>query len=194
MLTDTTSGVVPTAVVHPQSAAVATGDTAPLHERHTHAMVTILFALLSAVFLPPVPEALWAWPTQGPQLIVRDFQAPHTPWGPGHRGLDLAAEGTSLFAPTDGVVSFAGPVATRGVLTIRTPEGLLISLEPVEALVVEGEWVTKGQLVAVLQEGHCATLCLHLGLREKGEYLSARRELGVLQRAVLLPLGSYARG
>jgi len=35
---------------------------------------------------------------------------------------------------------------------------------------------------------------VHLGLRVEGQYRSARRELGVLQRSVLLPLGDYARG
>jgi murein DD-endopeptidase MepM/ murein hydrolase activator NlpD len=79
-------------------------------------------------------------------------------------------------------------------VTIRTTEGVLISMEPVAALVTEGDHVSQGQRIATLEPGHCAEPCLHLGLREGGEYRSARRELGVLQRSVLLPLGDYARG
>lgn len=79
-------------------------------------------------------------------------------------------------------------------MTLQTPEGVLISMEPVEALVSTGDRVSRGELIATLHPGHCAQLCVHLGLRVDGEYRSARRELGVLQRSVLLPLGDYARG
>ena len=67
-------------------------------------------------------------------------------------------------------------------------------MEPVEPLVSTGDRVSRGDLIATLYPGHCAQLCVHLGLREEGDYRSARRELGVLQRSVLLPLGDYARG
>ena len=77
---------------------------------------------------------------------------------------------------------------------MRTADGFLISMEPVEALVSAGDQVSQGELIAVLHGGHCAQLCVHVGLRIDGEYRSARRELGVLQRSVLLPLGDYARG
>lgn len=161
---------------------------------HTARMLRRAFLLIPLLLLPPPPEALWTWPTEGSASIVRDFRAPSTPWGPGHRGLDLAATGPNIVAPTRGVISFSGLVAGRGVVTIRTPEGVLISMEPVTALVTEGDYVSQGQLIATLEPGHCAQPCLHLGLREGGEYRSARRELGVLTRAVLLPLGDYARG
>jgi murein DD-endopeptidase MepM/ murein hydrolase activator NlpD len=157
-------------------------------------MLLRVFLLIPLLLLPPPPEALWTWPTEGSASIVRDFRAPSTPWGPGHRGLDLAAKGPNIVAPIGGVVSFSGLVAGRGVVTIRTTEGVLISMEPVAALVTEGDHVSQGQRIATLEPGHCAEPCLHLGLREGGEYRSPRRELGVLQRSVLLPLGDYARG
>ena len=153
-----------------------------------------LLALVLLLLLPPMPAAVWTWPTEGEHRILRDFRAPSTPLVPGHRGLDLAAGGEDIIAPTGGVISFSGDVAGRGVLTLRTPEGLLISMEPVEALVSTGDQVSRGALIATLHPGHCAQLCVHLGLREGGDYRSARRELGVLQRSVLLPLGNYARG
>ena len=149
---------------------------------------------LLLVLLPAPPDATWDWPTEGDHRVLRDFRAPNSPWGPGHRGLDLAASHPDVISPANGVVSFSGLVATRGVLTLRTPEGILISMEPVESLVKLGDQVEVGDLIARVQPGHCAQLCLHLGLREDGEYRSARRELGILQRSVLLPLGDYARG
>ncbi|MEY2900362.1 MAG: hypothetical protein RL247_528 [Actinomycetota bacterium] len=152
----------------------------------------VLLALLAASF--PVPEAVWSWPTEGAHVIIRDYRAPLTPWGAGHRGVDLAASGTRVTAPTSGIVSFSGHVVDRSVVSITTSEGWIISMEPVEPLVQTGQWVSKGDLVGALQEGHCDQLCLHLGLRIEGSYRSARRELGVLQRAVLLPVWSQALG
>ena len=152
----------------------------------------LLLALLGAPY--PVPEAVWSWPTEGDHVIIRDYRAPLTPWGAGHRGVDLAASDTRVIAPTSGIVSFSGQVVDRGVVSITTSEGWVISMEPVEPLVQPGQWVSKGDLVGTLHEGHCEQMCLHLGLRIEGTYRSARRELGVLQRAVLLPVSSQARG
>ena len=160
---------------------------------HTVRMVPGLWIALLLI-LPPPPEAIWIWPTEGDQRILRDFKAPSSPWGPGHRGLDLQAAGSAVRAPIDAQVSFSGMVADRGVVTLRTGDGILISMEPVEPLVEVGDQVSAGDLIAEVLPGHCAQLCLHLGLREDGEYRSARRELGILQRSVVLPLGDYARG
>jgi murein DD-endopeptidase MepM/ murein hydrolase activator NlpD len=151
--------------------------------------MTVLAHLLIALLalFPPPPEAAWVWPTQGPQVVLRDFQAPATPWGAGHRGLDLAASSERVVAPVSGVVSFSGIVADRGVITITTDEGWLVSMEPVQSVVSVGERVAKGQLIAVLVAGHCVGLCVHLGLRVEGLYLSPRLPLGILQRSVLMP-------
>jgi murein DD-endopeptidase MepM/ murein hydrolase activator NlpD len=158
---------------------------------------TLLIAVLVMSLIPPVPAATWDWPTQGPERVLREFHAPLTPWGSGHRGLDLAATGTAVLAPVAGVVSFSGPVADRGVLTLTTATGDLVSFEPVTSLVDVGAVVHKGQHIALLHPGHCATLCLHIGLRTGVEpserYRSPRLELGILRRAVLLPW-DYALG
>lgn len=147
----------------------------------------VTLALLGGLLIPPAPAAVWVWPTEGPQVILRDFQAPPTPWGAGHRGLDLGATGSTLRAPLSGVISFSGDVAGRGVLTITGPAGERVSLEPVATDLSPGDFVAKGEPIATLQGGHCAELCLHLGLRIGERYRSPRAELGVLQRAVLLP-------
>ena len=146
----------------------------------------MLFAVLLATALLEPPAATWRWPIPGDPLVIRDFVAPESPWGPGHRGLDLAAEvGDSVRAPVAGTVSFSGQVATRGVITIRTSEGHLVSMEPVTGMVTEGK-VRKGETLGTLAAGHCATGCLHIGLRVNGEYRSPARELGLLRRAVLM--------
>ena len=149
-------------------------------------MIPLIVVLLMGL-IPPPPQAVWEWPTSGDHLIIRDFTAPLTPWGAGHRGLDLAAEDSDIVAPTGGTISFSGWVVNRGVLTITTPEGMLISMEPVTPAIESGEQVRRGQVIARVEPGHCATPCLHLGLRVGTEYRSPRRELGVLQRARLLP-------
>lgn len=161
-------------------------------------MKSLLLALgLALALIPGPPEATWTWPTQGPHVVLRDFRAPPTPWGAGHRGLDLAATGTQVLAPVAGVVSFSGVVVDRGVLTITTPSGHRVSLEPVTASVEMGATVSQGQEIAVLAPGHCQTLCLHIGLRtgsgDQQRYRSPRRELGIELRAVLLPW-DYALG
>lgn len=148
--------------------------------------ILIIVVTLGLLF-PHTPTATWVWPVSGPQIILRDFQAPATPWGAGHRGLDLAAADTRVVAPVSGVVSFTGVVVDRGVMTITTDNGHKVSLEPVTSVVSPGTQVKAGAYIADLNEGHCQTLCLHLGLRVPDDYRSPRLELGVLQRAVLLP-------
>lgn len=148
-------------------------------------MIALALAILA--FFPPPPPPVWVWPTSGPAHVVRDFQAPESPWGPGHRGLDLAADSPVIRAPVSGQVSFQGPVADRGVVTITTAHGWQVSMEPVESDLAQGAWVAAGQDIGQLQPGHCAGLCLHLGLRIEGEYRSPAQELGLLRRAVLLP-------
>ena len=149
-------------------------------------LIATILSVALALF-PPAPPATWSWPTEGPQLIVRDFLAPATPWGPGHRGVDLAATSDRVVAPVAGVISFSGQVADRGVITITTAQGWLVSMEPVEAIVATGTRVSSGDLIAILAPGHCEKRCVHLGLRVEGRYRSPRLELGMLQRSVLLP-------
>src|SRR2546427_10127628 len=51
----------------------------------------------------------WTWPGVGPG--IQTFDPPDTPYGSGHRGIDIAASvGTTVVAPADGTVTFAGPL------------------------------------------------------------------------------------
>jgi len=147
----------------------------------------LVLALILTSVIPPAPSAQWHWPTTGNHDVLRDFRAPLTPWGAGHRGLDLAASSEAVFAPTSGRVSFSGWVVNRPVVTITTDRGHRVSLEPVSTDREPGSRVKAGEPLGLLHAGHCASLCVHIGLRIGDHYRSPKRELGILERAVLLP-------
>lgn len=149
-------------------------------------------ALAPVVLATPTAAmpAPWSWPTAPPHRIVAGFVAPLTAYSSGHRGIDLlAAAGTPVLAPEDGVVSFVGLVVDRPVISISQGGGVISSLEPVQAVVALGDHVTKGQQLGfVATNGHCTNVCLHFGVRRDGLYVSPLNYLGGVQRAVLLPV------
>ncbi|HRN29855.1 MAG TPA: M23 family metallopeptidase [Terrimesophilobacter sp.] len=131
---------------------------------------------------------LWEWPLAAPHAVVRPFIAPASPYASGHRGIDIAGVADQpVVAPADGVVHFAGWVVDRPVVSVRHPGGLISSFEPVTSIVAEGDRVTRGQLIGVLEGGHCPRACLHFGARRFGEYVSPLLFLGGIPRSVLLP-------
>ncbi|MBT2426223.1 MULTISPECIES: murein hydrolase activator EnvC [unclassified Streptomyces] len=118
------------------------------------------------------------WPLAGRPSVLRGWEPPATPYGPGHRGVDLAARpGDAVVAAATGRVSFAGRVAGRGVLVIELAGSgappLRTTYEPVRALVDKDDEVVAGQPVGVMEAGpfHCAGGCLHWGLRRGDAYL-----------------------
>ncbi|AKH87040.1 hypothetical protein AA958_25995 [Streptomyces sp. CNQ-509] len=129
---------------------------------------------------PPGVDAVWPVDggPRGRPVVERGFEAPRSPYGPGHRGVDLrASAGKPVRAAAAGRVSFAGRVAGRGVLAVDHPgtgrPPLRTTYEPVVPAVRKGERVGKGQVIGHLQGGgyHCATACLHWGLRRGPVYL-----------------------
>jgi murein DD-endopeptidase MepM/ murein hydrolase activator NlpD len=150
-----------------------------------------LLLLLPVLFAATAGGATWDWPVTGPHAIVRPYVAPPTPYGAGHRGVDLAS-GTELRAPADGVVHFAGVVVDRGVLSIDHGGGVLSSYEPVTTDLVAGDVVRRGDVIATIDPGHCSEPCVHLGVRVDGEYVSPLLYLGGVPRAVLLPTRSLS--
>jgi murein DD-endopeptidase MepM/ murein hydrolase activator NlpD len=132
-------------------------------------------------YTPPVPE---------PVQVVRRFDPPTTPYGPGHLGVDLrAARGAAVRAAAAGVVTFAGPVAGRGVVVVLHADGIRTEYEPVRALVGAGAHVLRGQPIGVLDGGHpgCSGACLHWGARRGDRYLDPLGLLRPLGPVVLLP-------
>jgi murein DD-endopeptidase MepM/ murein hydrolase activator NlpD len=110
-----------------------------------------------------------------PLQIAAVFERPASDWGPGHRGIDLwLGEGSRVTAPGDGIVTFAGMIAGRGVVVVTHPSGLRSTLEPVTASVSVGSRIREGEELGVLEiaGSHCAPrACLHWGVRRGDEYL-----------------------
>lgn len=170
--------------------------------------VRILFALLLASLLclpsaagtpltgqspraadqPAAERAGWSWPVARAR-IVEPFRAPAHAYAEGHRGIDLGAgAGAEVLSPAAGTVVFVGRVAGRPLLTIDHGGGYVTTLEPVEAVVVIGATVGKGQLVGrVAAGGHSAPGAVHFGVRRDGVYVNPLLLLDELPRAVLLP-------
>ncbi|MEU7426901.1 M23 family metallopeptidase [Streptomyces sp. NPDC040750] len=125
----------------------------------------------------PVPAIGRAWPVGVRPSVLRGWEPPATVYGPGHRGVDLAAPaGSTVRAVAAGRVSFAGRVAGRGVVSVElTGTDLRITYEPVEPSVREGDAVGAAEEVGRVQPtgSHCGpTPCVHWGLRRGETYLN----------------------
>ncbi|MFG3509900.1 M23 family metallopeptidase [Streptomyces sp. NPDC047821] len=149
------------------------GDGRPRH-------IVRMYSTIAALVLSAATALAAVWPVGPPRpAIVRGWEPPATAYGPGHRGVDLAAPpGTPVRAAAAGRASFAGPVAGRGVLSVTHPSTgappLRTTYEPVRPLVRAGSEVTAGQVVGVVAPGprsHCTGTCLHWGLRRGDAYL-----------------------
>ncbi|MGW0084486.1 murein hydrolase activator EnvC family protein [Streptomyces sp. NPDC003393] len=131
----------------------------------------------------PVPAVGRFWPVGVRPPVLRGWEPPATEYGAGHRGVDLAAPpGTPVRAVADGRVSFAGPVAGRGVVSVElagtgTP-ALRTTYEPVRAAVRKGDEVDAGEVLGTIERTapgrtpHCAAGCLHWGLLRAQTYLN----------------------
>jgi murein DD-endopeptidase MepM/ murein hydrolase activator NlpD len=148
---------------------------------------------------PSLPRAgpRWDWPTDPVPEVLRPFRAPTSAWGPGHRGLDLAAPaGVAVLAVERGVVTHADVIAGRGTVSVRHADGLVSTYEPVRSRVTFGEEVDAGDVLGVVAPGtpasHCgARICLHLGARRGQAYLDPWPLLAG-GRLALLPIGTVA--
>ncbi|MFT2692697.1 murein hydrolase activator EnvC family protein [Clavibacter zhangzhiyongii] len=133
----------------------------------------------------------WSWPVDPPHVVTRPFEAPTTAYGPGHRGIDVAADpGAEVRAVADGTVSFAGVVVDRPVVSVQHAGGLVSSVEPVVPSVAAGDVVRAGQVIGTVagEPRHEPSGGVHLGARLHGEYVDPAPLLAALRHAVLLPL------
>ncbi|WP_433006327.1 peptidoglycan DD-metalloendopeptidase family protein [Kribbella sp. CA-294648] len=123
--------------------------------------------------LDPSPTAVW--PLTPRPAIVRGFEPPPKPWLSGHRGLDLSGSpGQQVRSATPGTVTYAAPLAGRGVIVI-TNGPLRTTYEPVIPTVRVGTPVTPGTPLGHLSAAgsHCApATCLHWGLLKATTYLN----------------------
>ena len=148
--------------------------------RHKVVLVLVLLMLVPVGSVTPVPVARagdWSPPVDGP--VLRRFEPPAGPYGPGHRGVDFAATpGTPVRAAGAGVVSFAGRVAGAFHVVVahavpseggglRTSYGYLRSVA-----VIRGAGVQQGAVLGIsggTGAGHTSGV-VHFGLRVGGEY------------------------
>ncbi len=168
-------------------------------------LAAALAALMAGTPLPPSPDAsrqpfpdqpvtrqaiphreVAQWPVS-PVTVVRSFE-PHEQFGPGHRGVDLAATpGQTVFASLGGEVSFVGTVAGHPVVVIRHQGGLRTTYLPVAPTLAVGTNVEAGQPIGSLTVGmHCPmSTCLHWGARLGDDYVDPLTLMG--REVVLLP-------
>jgi murein DD-endopeptidase MepM/ murein hydrolase activator NlpD len=127
-----------------------------------------------ALGAPVDPVPVGVWPLQPQPEVVRAFDPPDTPFGAGHRGVDLAGSvAQPVLAALAGRVSFAGPLAGRGVVVVDHG-ATRTTYEPVAAEVAVGQPVPRGGRLGTLQlaGSHCfPRACLHWGWRRGDTYL-----------------------
>ncbi|MGY6650971.1 murein hydrolase activator EnvC family protein [Amycolatopsis sp. TRM77291] len=152
------------------------------------AILATVLAILTSAAMPgtargaPTPQGRLSWPLSPAPSVTRYFEPPSTPYGPGHRGVDLAAPpGANVLAAAEGVVMFAGQVAGRGVVSIDHDGGLRTTYQPLALSVTTGDQVHRGQVLGTLAAGHpgCPEpACLHFGVRRGEEYVDPLTLIG----------------
>jgi murein DD-endopeptidase MepM/ murein hydrolase activator NlpD len=139
---------------------------------------------------PRVPP-LWL-PLAG--AVVRGFDARAGLYGPGHRGVDVAASvGEVVRAPAAGKVAFSGQVAGTNWVSVWVAPGVVASVGPLQGELVAGGWVRRGTPLGRVGPGHGpgpvgGAATLHLSLRVDGEYLDPLAYLVDRPRPRLAPL------
>jgi murein DD-endopeptidase MepM/ murein hydrolase activator NlpD len=139
---------------------------------------------------PRVPP-LWM-PLAG--AVVRGFDARAGPYGPGHRGIDVAASvGEVVRAPAAGKVVFAGPVAGTTWVSIQVAPGVVVTVGPLLDEVAPGGRVRARAPLGRVAPGHApgpvgGAQTLHLSVRVGGQYLDPLAYLVDRPRPRLAPL------
>lgn len=137
-----------------------------------------LFVALSTMAPPhgaAAATAGWVWPLDPRPDVVKAFAPPAQRWSAGHRGVDLAGYASEpVLSAGGGVVSFAGMLGGRGVVTV-SHGALRTTYLPVGADVFVGQHVQAGDVIGTLAVigGHCLPrICLHWGLLRGSTYLN----------------------
>ncbi|GAA4103461.1 peptidoglycan DD-metalloendopeptidase family protein [Nocardioides kongjuensis] len=157
----------------------------PLPVLTVPALVALALGLLlhatPARAAPGPDDPVGVWPLQPVPEVVRHFDPPDSPYGSGHRGVDLAGHvGQPVHTALPGTVVFAGPIAGRGVVVVGHG-ATRTTYEPVTAGVGVGAVLAAGEVIGVLQlpGSHCfPRACLHWGWVAGETYLDPLRLVG----------------
>jgi len=151
-----------------------------------HAVISIALVATSALPAPATSDAAgvgpasWQWPVSGP--VIDAYDAPDTPFGSGHRGIDIAAAvGTTVVAPEAARVAFAGRVGGHLFVTLDHGGGLESTYSWLgSALVHRDDMVARGQPIATTGAGHPGKTPphLHLGVKLADVYQDPLDYLG----------------
>jgi murein DD-endopeptidase MepM/ murein hydrolase activator NlpD len=143
--------------------------------RAVRAILVAFVAVLSAVgaALPARASGDWVWPVVG--SVIRGYEPPTSPYGSGHRGIDIAAPiGTPVVAAEGGTVTFAGKVGGHLFVTVNHGGGLASTSSWLSELRVrKNDVVARGQVIALSGEGHPGETPshLHFGVKLDGAYV-----------------------
>ncbi len=122
----------------------------------------------------------WVWPIVG--AVTRGYDPPGTPYGSGHRGIDIGApQGTPIHAPAPGRVTFSGKVGGALFLTIDHGGGVASTYSWASTLLAKkGDVVAAGDVVALSGFGHPggSVSCLHFGVKLNGGSVATMDYLG----------------
>jgi hypothetical protein len=129
--------------------------------------------------------------------VLRPFEAPDHAYGPGHRGVDLAAaSGTPVRAAAAGEVVFAGTVAGATWVTVAHADGIRTSYGHLGRLAVRaGQDVALGALLGTATGDHGDAFRpeagLHWSARRGDTYLDPLSLLGPPPQPTLVGTGGW---
>ena len=163
----------------------------------------VAFAERPSPLLEPAPDAgrvpALRMPVAGP--VVRGFEAGAGPYGPGHRGIDIATPaGSNVGTPAAGRVVFVGPVAGSTWVSLLVAPGVVVTLGPLlDPAVAKGRFLRPNARVGQAAPGHGAGdpagkvasaegAVLHLSVRVDGVYVDPLAYLVDRPRPRLAPL------
>lgn len=157
-----------------------------------------MFALLVSSLVSPLVSLCLIAPVSGP--IVEPFVAPACPYCAGNRAIEFATRTDEIIrVPVDGIVHFAGAVAGRRYLTVRTDIDLITvgGIGEFEPGVDRGRRVRQGQLVATARGPEDPVSLSRRALTDPDVHLDPTPSLGRLvrggPRSRLIPLDGTTR-
>lgn len=183
--------------IHRSSGLARARVRAPVRRVATVAVMAVSSALATLQTAPVIAATApgeYRWPVVGP--VIAAFDPPETPYGSGHRGIDIAAApGTVVVAPAEGVVRFAGPVGGSLFVTLHHGGGIETTYSWLTSLLVRrGDAVNPGDPIATTGAGHTTAAIphLHLGAKIDGGYVDPLSLLGPLPLWELIRLAPLA--